>query len=375
MHATHEPGAEVMIRVKAAFFSLTPPAPRTTTAAICAGTCSTTCPSSTSCPASSTRCATSPTATTSTSRIAATGHLEDVGNVVNYLVGDPVQQTHDDFMELGRRLAEMGRFPEVRPSLQLRMPALLHWYAAPQALISAEVVPFRPHRGVVVIVEEPAGERRRCVAAVAPHRPLPGRARRRPASPGPGCTARRTPGTCTRATQGDPQYTTVIYLDEDPLATTKALAPLVEERWRVRRGAAAVRRPAADDDRVGGVALTWTRRVEELQARVRRLEDESAIRRLIMSYGPAADAGLTSFAGELWLEDGVYDWDADGEPHQGSAGVDAMLQSDGHQGLIARRRRPFRRPAADRGRRRPGHRPQLLADHAPRGRARSTCGG
>ena len=34
--------------------------------------------------------------------------------------------------------------------------------------------------------------------------------------------------------------------------------------------------------------------------------------------------------------DGVYDWDADGEPHQGSAGVDAMLQGDGHQGLIAR---------------------------------------
>jgi SnoaL-like domain len=74
----------------------------------------------------------------------------------------------------------------------------------------------------------------------------------------------------------------------------------------------------------------------ELQAQVRRLEDESAITKLLMSYGPAADAGLTSFAGQLWLEDGVYDWDADGEPHQGSAGVDAMLRSDGHQGLIGR---------------------------------------
>ena len=73
----------------------------------------------------------------------------------------------------------------------------------------------------------------------------------------------------------------------------------------------------------------------ELQARVRRLEDESAITRLIMSYGPAADAGLTSFAGQLWLEDGAYDWDANGTPHLGSDGVDAMLQSDGHQNLIA----------------------------------------
>ncbi len=33
------------------------------------------------------------------------------------------------------------------------------------------------------------------------------------------------------AAQGDPQYITVMYLDDDPLATTKALAPLVEERW------------------------------------------------------------------------------------------------------------------------------------------------
>jgi SnoaL-like domain len=76
--------------------------------------------------------------------------------------------------------------------------------------------------------------------------------------------------------------------------------------------------------------------LDELQRRVCRLEDESAITKLIMSYGPSADAGLTSLAGQLWLEDGVYDWDADGEPHQGSAGVDAMLQGDGHQGLIAR---------------------------------------
>ena len=75
---------------------------------------------------------------------------------------------------------------------------------------------------------------------------------------------------------------------------------------------------------------------DELHARVRRLEDESAIARLILSYGLAADAGLTALAGQVWLEDGVYDWDAEGEPHHGSAAVDAMLQGDGHQGLIAR---------------------------------------
>ena len=74
---------------------------------------------------------------------------------------------------------------------------------------------------------------------------------------------------------------------------------------------------------------------DQLDARLRRLEDESAIRRLVMSYGPAADAGLTAFAASVWLEDGVYDWDADGVPHSGRTAVDEMLQGAGHQGLIA----------------------------------------
>lgn len=74
--------------------------------------------------------------------------------------------------------------------------------------------------------------------------------------------------------------------------------------------------------------------VEGLEARIRRLEDELAIQRLLLSYGPAADAGLASFAAEAWLEDGEYDWDANAEPHQGSAAVEAMLQGDMHQSLI-----------------------------------------
>ncbi len=73
----------------------------------------------------------------------------------------------------------------------------------------------------------------------------------------------------------------------------------------------------------------------ELDARIRRLEDESAIQRLVMSYGPAADAGQSSFAAGLWLQDGEYDWDADGRPHRGSAAVDSMLQNDAHRHLMS----------------------------------------
>ncbi len=74
--------------------------------------------------------------------------------------------------------------------------------------------------------------------------------------------------------------------------------------------------------------------IEGLARRVRRLEDEAEIRRVVMTYGPAADAGMAGAAGQLWMEDGEYDWDANGTPHVGSAGVEAMLRTDGHVGLI-----------------------------------------
>jgi SnoaL-like domain len=76
-------------------------------------------------------------------------------------------------------------------------------------------------------------------------------------------------------------------------------------------------------------------KTEDLEARLRRLEDESSIQRLVMSYGPAADAGRSGFAADLWLEDGEYDWDANGSPYQGSDAVDSMLQSDAHRQLIS----------------------------------------
>ena len=44
-------------------------------------------------------------------RIVATGQLEHVGNVVNYLVGDPVQQTHDDFMDARSSPGRDGSVP------------------------------------------------------------------------------------------------------------------------------------------------------------------------------------------------------------------------------------------------------------------------
>ncbi|MCK9878729.1 hypothetical protein MXD61_13855 [Frankia sp. AgPm24] len=163
-------------------------------------------------------------------RIAGEGPLAGIGNLVNYFIGEPVVRSHEEFLELGVRLAEAGRFPERRTPLGLRSLALTHWYAAPSALVSAEVIPMRPHRGIVLIIEEPTQD------DVSPwlnwlhteHIPavlgVPGVA-------GAWQYSSSAYPELHEAYLGDPQHATVIYLDEDPLETLKGLTPLLEQRW------------------------------------------------------------------------------------------------------------------------------------------------
>jgi hypothetical protein len=75
--------------------------------------------------------------------------------------------------------------------------------------------------------------------------------------------------------------------------------------------------------------------LDEILARLERVEDELAIRHVILTYGPAADAGETTRAGALWADDGEYDWDAELPALHGPAAVAAMLEGKGHQSLIA----------------------------------------
>jgi hypothetical protein len=162
-------------------------------------------------------------------RLAGSGPLSNMGSVVNYLVSEPVEQTAVDFLHLGRRLAELGRYPHARPSLQVRALALQRWYAAPQALVSAEVVPFRPHRGVLFLVERPLTDdatwqqwlhREHLPALLS----LPGVA-------GAWMYGSTSIWRLPPALTGDPQFVTVIYLDEDPLEVCARARPLLEKRW------------------------------------------------------------------------------------------------------------------------------------------------
>lgn len=166
-------------------------------------------------------------------RLVAEGPLGQVGNAVHYLVGDPVRQTIDNFVALGRALRDQGRFPVWRPLLQIAGLQLLQWHAAPRALVSAEVVPFRPHRGVLLIVEEPTADADTTAWLEwlrAEHYPQLLATHGTAGAWTFGATNAYDPP--PRGWRTDPQFITVVYLDDDPIATTTYLTPLVEKRWQ-----------------------------------------------------------------------------------------------------------------------------------------------
>lgn len=76
-------------------------------------------------------------------------------HVVHYLFGEPVVQAIDDWFELGAHLGRIGRFPHRLPAVMLAAGTVVGGYAAPSALVTAEVVPYRPNRGMYLVVEHP----------------------------------------------------------------------------------------------------------------------------------------------------------------------------------------------------------------------------
>jgi hypothetical protein len=80
--------------------------------------------------------------------------LSAVHYVTLYLMTEPVEQTLEEFMALGRHLRDVGRFHEHRRALLSGPFAVSAVRAAPRVLISAEAVPYRPNRGAYIVVED-----------------------------------------------------------------------------------------------------------------------------------------------------------------------------------------------------------------------------
>jgi ketosteroid isomerase-like protein len=73
------------------------------------------------------------------------------------------------------------------------------------------------------------------------------------------------------------------------------------------------------------------RRVD-LEERIKNVEDQLAIHRLVNSWGPAVDTGDSAAAAALWAEDGVLESDL--SHLVGPDAVAAMVKSDGQRSLI-----------------------------------------
>ncbi|WP_238012143.1 nitroreductase/quinone reductase family protein [Dactylosporangium sp. AC04546] len=74
-------------------------------------------------------------------------------------------------------------------------------------------------------------------------------------------------------------------------------------------------------------------RVDRLEQMVSRLTDTLDIIRLLASYGPSVDSDSHDLAGEIWVEDGVYD--VDGWEMEGRGEIREMLAGEHHQPYIA----------------------------------------
>jgi ketosteroid isomerase-like protein len=74
-------------------------------------------------------------------------------------------------------------------------------------------------------------------------------------------------------------------------------------------------------------------RLEELEARVRSLEDQLAIYRVLATWGPAADTANGAAAASIWTDDAVLET----ERHrvEGGAAIGSHLESDGQHQLVA----------------------------------------
>jgi hypothetical protein len=125
----------------------------------------------------------------------------------------------------------MGRYSQALPKQYLAGLRLLHSLASPRALISNEVVPFRPNRGIYLIVEE-TGEPalqdayiQRMHTHVLPELvAVPGVA---------GALAFGTSPAIRRDTFSPGSYRiTSCYLDDDPATVGERLAPVLEEIWK-----------------------------------------------------------------------------------------------------------------------------------------------
>ena len=91
------------------------------------------------------------------SRAAAVAPFDDVAHLVAYLFADPVSEGLREFFALGKALHEVGRMPLSLPRRHVGGYEVAARRANPAAGVIADVVPWRPSRGLYLLVEQVDG--------------------------------------------------------------------------------------------------------------------------------------------------------------------------------------------------------------------------
>ena len=150
-------------------------------------------------------------------RAAEVAPYDAVDHLVAYLFADPVDAGLETFFALGADLRGAGRMPVRLPPVELAGYELTGKVAAPRVLVGADVLPWRPCRGVYLLLE------RGKVATPDVLLEAPGVA-----------GAWSYEGTATlhpRLAGTEGAHLTVAYLDDDPAATAGRLAEVLVARW------------------------------------------------------------------------------------------------------------------------------------------------
>ena len=140
-----------------------------------------------------------------------------VDHVVAYLFADPVAAGLDTFFALGADLRAAGRMPVMLPPVELAGYELTGKVAAPRVLVGADVLPWRPARGVYLLLE------RGPLATTEALVEVPGVAGAW-SYEGSSLLHPRLAGTAG-------VHLTVAYLDDDPAITAGRLAGALADRW------------------------------------------------------------------------------------------------------------------------------------------------
>jgi hypothetical protein len=142
--------------------------------------------------------------------------LDPVHYVTCYLMAEPIEQTLDAFFALGAELRRADRFFAARHAHLTGPFRVVDAAAAPRVLVSAAAVPFRPHRGLYVIVD---------AGTSAP------RADALLADPGVAgvWTFATNPALTSKRWSAGERRITVAWLDDEPLDVAARLGPSVTE--------------------------------------------------------------------------------------------------------------------------------------------------